>query len=69
MGRFENALNWTKEFLDQMPVNTQIQIRDVQVKDKSLFVDCVKQCIDWYGQVEFSSDYRVVRKINKIPEA
>lgn len=68
MGRVTNAMNWTKEFLDQMPVNTQIAVRDVQVKDKQLFIECVKQYIDWYGQVEFSGDYRIVRKINKIPE-
>ena len=68
MGRLAKAMNWTTEFLNQMPVNTQISVKDVQVKDKDLFVMCVKQFIDWYGQVEFSGDYRIVRKINKIPE-
>jgi len=68
MERFGKALNWTTDFLNQMPVNTQIAVSDVQVKDKALFVECVKQFIDWYGQAEFSGDYRIVRKINKIPE-
>lgn len=67
MGRLSKALNWTTEFLNQMPVNTQVAVRDVQVKDKNLFIECVKQYIDWYGQVEFSGDYRIVRKINGVP--
>lgn len=68
MGRLSKALNWTTDYLNEMPVNTQVSVRDVPVKDKDLFIECVKQFIDWYGQVEFSGDFRIVRKINKIPE-
>lgn len=68
MGQLSFALNWTTLYLNEMPDNTQVQVRDVPVYNKDLFIECVKQYIDWYGQVEFSADYRIVRKLNKIPE-
>ncbi len=67
MGRLSNALNWTTNYLNEMPVNTQVAVRDVPVHDKNLFIDCAKQYIDWYGGAEFSEDYRKLRKIGGIP--
>ncbi|MDP3561732.1 MAG: hypothetical protein Q8R83_06115 [Legionellaceae bacterium] len=63
-----NPLNWTTAFLDEMEIGSTMSVAEVQVHDKAILVQCIKQYIDWYGGVEFSSDYAAFRRIPKWSE-
>lgn len=56
-------MNWTTAFIENMKAGSVIAIAEVRVKDKDLLIECIKQYIDWYGGVEFNSDYTKIRRI------
>ena len=61
-----NAYNWTEAYLKKLCIGESVAIADVKVNDKAVLVECIKQYIDWYGDVEFNRDYTSIRRIELI---
>lgn len=65
-GHLAKAMNWTTNYLNGIDSNVVVGVKEVKVRDHSLFIECTKQYIDWYGGIEFNSDYSKFRRIQRV---
>lgn len=57
------AMSWTSNYLDGLEPGDIVTVSDVKVNDKAMFLVCVKQYIDWYGGIDFNSDFTKFRRL------
>lgn len=60
------ALNWTTNYLNKLEVGTVVVLAELKAKNPALLITCIKQYIDWYGGVDFNSDYTKFRRLSNV---